>query len=334
MQSMGEPLVSVVIPVYGVENRVKRFAKSLFSQTFADQTEFIFVDDATKDKSMEIINGVLNNDFSQLKSRVKILRHKYNKGLPAARNTGMKEALGKYIMHVDSDDFLNPVLIKRLYDKCEKENLDMAWCDWQIVKGNQEIKVSEPEYSTGADALLHTLIGPLHYNVWNKIIRRRIFEDNCIEFPEGYSMGEDMTIMMVLSCSDRVGKVEGHLYSYIKYDTGTITSAYIENHISSLEYNINRVCDFIHNKYPGQYDKELAFMKLGMKSVFLVSGCRPRLFKTWRRLFKEADDYIGQNPQTLTRISFLEECAKRNFFLPVAIYNLIIVEFYNRLRYR
>lgn len=334
MHSIDKPLVSAVIPVYGVENRVRKFTESLFSQTYANRMEFIFVDDATKDHSMDIIMEILDLEFSNLKNQVTIVHHENNKGLPAARNTGMRHAKGRYIINFDSDDFLNPHLVERLCIKCENENLDVAWCDWNIVKGNQEIKVTEPAYSTGHEALLHTLVGPLHYNVWNKLIKRSLFMDNAIEFPEGYSMGEDMTIMMVLACSNRVGKVEGYLYNYIKYDTNTITSNYDEGHILSLEYNVTRVSNFITNRFPLKYDKELAFMKLGIKSVFLVSGFSPRLFKAWKKLFYDSNKYIGQNSQTLSRISFLEKCAKLNFFLPVALYNILIVDLYNRLRYR
>ena len=334
MQSTYKPLISVVVPVYGVEDRVKQFAESLFSQTLTDDVEFIFVNDASTDRSMQIINDILDGKFRHLRNQVKILNHKNNRGLPAARNTGIKQANGKYIINVDSDDFLAPNMLESLCKKCENENLDVAWCDWNIIKGNQEIKVTEPDYKKGSEALLHTLVGPLHYNVWNKLIKRNLFIKNAIEFPEGYSMGEYMTIMMVLACADRVGKVYGHLYNYVKYETGTITSNYAEPHIEALEHNVNRVSDFIKNKFPAMYDKEIAFMKLGMKSVFLVSGYNTRHFKAWKRLFKDANKYIGQNPQTLTRISFLEKCAKLNFFLPVALYNLLIVDFYNRLRYR
>ena len=329
---INEQLVIIIVPVYGVGERIRRFADSLFSQTIADKIEFIFVDDATPDHSIDILNEVLNDKFNHLKKRVNILRHDSNKGLPAARNTGMRVARGKYIIHVDSDDYLHPNMIERLYYKCESENLDLAWCDWNIVKGNHIINIKEPEYTTGEDALLHSLIGPLHYNVWNKLIRRRVFEKNNIIFPEGYSMGEDMTIMMILACATRVGKAEGCFYYYVKYDNGSITSQYSDNHIQSLEYNVTRVCDFIHKRWPGKYLTELAFMKLGIKSTFLISGYKPRLFRTWRRLFKEANEYIGRNKQTLTRISFLEKCAKKNLFLPVALYNLLIVDFYNRLR--
>lgn len=334
MRSMGNPEVSIVIPVYGVEDRIGRFADSLFSQSLADSIEFIFVDDATKDRSMEIVGEVLDCRYSRLKERVKILRHETNRGLPAARNTGMKAATGRYIMHVDSDDFLDPYMIERLYERCRKDNLDVAWCDWNTVKGNNRIRVSEPDYSTGVEALLHTLVGPLHYNVWNKLTRRGLFTENGIEFPEGHSMGEDMTMMMVLACAGRVGKAEGYLYNYVKYDTGTITSAYADSHIRSLEYNVNRVCGFIENKFPDKYVREMAFMKLGMKSALLLSGCRPRLFRAWKRLFSDANEYIGLNNQTSGRVSFLEKCAKRNLFLPVAVYNLLIVDIYNRLRYR
>lgn len=75
-------------------------------------------------------------------------------------------------------------------------------------------------------------------------------------------------------------------------------------------------------------------MKLGVKSVFLVSGFKPRLFKVWKNVFNEANQYIGQNPRTLSRIVMLERLAARNMFFLVGLYNILIVNIYNKLRYR
>ena len=100
---MTKPSFSIVVPVYGVEKYIGRCAETLFSQTY-DNIQFVFVNDGTKDKSMEVLAEVLEG-YQHLKDRVVIV-NKENGGLPAARKTGMEYVTGDYVLHVDSDDWL------------------------------------------------------------------------------------------------------------------------------------------------------------------------------------------------------------------------------------
>ncbi len=325
--------ISVIVPIYGVEKYIGKFIHSLMAQTLTEGVEFIFVNDATKDGSMEILHNTLAN-YPAITKQVKIINHEVNRGLPAARNSGLSVAKGEYVINFDSDDYLEPYILEALYNEAIKENLDIVWCDWNIVIRNTRVFNKEPDYSNPEEALKGMLIGPMHYNVWNKLIRRSLFTDNNVLFPEGYSMGEDMTVIMVMACAKRVGKVDGALYNYVKYNNRTITADYTEYHIKSLRHNVGRVCEFINSSFQGKYNKELACMKLGVKSVFLVSGFKPRLFKVWKNVFNEANQYIGQNPRTLSRIVMLERLAARNMFFLVGLYNILIVNIYNKLRYR
>lgn len=331
--NVNNPKISVIVPIYGVEKYIGKFAHSLMEQTMTDGVEFIFVNDATKDDSIGVLKSVLAS-YPEMEDQVKIVSHDENKGLPSARNTGLSVACGEYVIHFDSDDYLEPTILEALYRKAEADNLDMVWCDWNLVTYNSCISIQEPCYNNAREALKGMLIGPMHYNVWNKLIRRSLFTGNSISFPDGYSMGEDMTIMMVTACADKVGKAEGNLYNYVKYDNRTITANYTDYHITSLKHNVERVCDFVNASFHDKYDKELACMKLGVKSVFLVSGIKPKLFRVWKTLFPEANKYIGQNPRALGRIVMLERCAVRNLFFIVGLYNFFIVDIYNKLRYR
>ena len=325
--------ISVVVPVYGVESHIARCVRSLMEQTMTDDVEFVFVDDATKDRSIEILENVLA-DYPRLGKQIQIIRHEKNKGLPAARNTGLAIAKGEYIINFDSDDFLESTILEKLYLRAQNDNLDFVWCDWNQVKNGGYVRIEEPSYDDAQDALKGMLIGPMHYNVWNKLIRRSLFTDYQISFPEGYSMGEDMTMMMVAECEKKVGKVDGALYNYVRYDNRTITSDYTDAHIASLKHNVERVCEFVGKLLPGKFDKELALMKLGVKSVFLVSGVKLRLFKAWQTTFPEANQYIGENPRALKRIVVLEWFASKKLFFFVVLYNVLVVNLYNKLRHK
>lgn len=93
---MSNPItISIIAPIYGVEQYITKFAESLFTQDYP-HTEYIFVNDGTKDRSIEILEKLIDEKYSHLKSQIKII-HKKNGGLPAARRTGLEHATGDYV---------------------------------------------------------------------------------------------------------------------------------------------------------------------------------------------------------------------------------------------
>ena len=144
-----------------------------------DDVEFIFVDDATPDNSMTVLKEVLARN-PEREGRVKILHHEQNQGLPAARNTGMHEATGEYIFHCDSDDYVEPDMLARLYEVALEKQADFVWCDWYLTLANSERYMKQPEYATAEEALRSMMAGGMKYNVWNKLVKRSVYTDNDI----------------------------------------------------------------------------------------------------------------------------------------------------------
>ena len=165
--------VSVIIPIYNVKSFIGRCATTLMQQTL-DEVEYIFVNDATPDESMDVLKSTLQQ-YPERLQQVKILTHEINKGLPEARNTGLKIATGKYIYHCDSDDFMEPDTLKQLYETAERENADYVWCDYFIVQENENIQKRQPDYANAEQALKRVLCGDMVYNVWNKLVCKKSF---------------------------------------------------------------------------------------------------------------------------------------------------------------
>ncbi len=116
---MSEPKISIIIPVYNVEKYLRECLDSCINQTLAD-IEIICVDDASPDNSIKILE-----EYQQQDSRIKIFRHEKNKNLGAARNTGLKNATGKYIWFIDSDDYIDKKACQILYDAIKEFDVDM-----------------------------------------------------------------------------------------------------------------------------------------------------------------------------------------------------------------
>lgn len=115
---MSTPKVSVIIPVYNVEPHIERCARSLFEQTL-EEIEYIFVNDCTPDASMRILQNVLEN-YAQRKNQIIIINQPYNMGAAKAREIGIKAASGEYIIHCDSDDWVDKEMYRTMYEKAVK----------------------------------------------------------------------------------------------------------------------------------------------------------------------------------------------------------------------
>lgn len=198
----GIPKVSVIVPIYGVEAFIERCARSLMEQTL-DGVEYIFVDDASKDGSIVLLKKVMEKYPAKNKA-VSIIIHEKNKGLPAARNTGLEKANGEYIFHCDGDDFIESNALELLYNAAKENEADIVWCDWYLTFKKNERRMSEPSFVEPIDALKSMLGGGMKYNVWNKLVRRKLYTENSIYFPEGYGMGEDMTMILLFAYAHKV----------------------------------------------------------------------------------------------------------------------------------
>ena len=185
------PKVSVIVPVHGVEKFVEHCAVSLMEQTL-DGVECIFVDDCTPDSSVDIIRDVISR-YPDRDAR--IVSHSVNRGLPSARNTGLGLAMGKYVFHCDGDDWIEPDMLEKMYAVAEKSQADIVYCDFYLSYEKNERYMSNPCLESGEELLRQGFLsGAVKYNVWNKLVRRRLYTDNGIVFPDGHSMGEDMNM--------------------------------------------------------------------------------------------------------------------------------------------
>ena len=311
--------VSVIIPIYKVEKFIERCVRSLMEQTLKE-VEYIFVDDATPDKSIE----VLKSSLAQYPDRkATILNHQQNQGLPAARNTGLAVATGEYIFHCDSDDCVEPTMLEELYVAAQKNNADIVWCDWFLTFAENERYMKQPSFDTPLEALKAMLSGGMKYNVWNKLVRRSLYTDNGILFPTGYGMGEDMTMMMLFAHAQKVAYVPQAFYHYVKLNTGAFSQTYSERHLIELKHNIQRICDYMQTVMGDKLEKELAFFKLEAKFPFLISNDSKK-YILWREWYPEVNHYILQNKNVSLRSRYLQWFAWKGQFWVVKLHYYLL----------
>ena len=246
--------VSVCIPVYGVEKYIARCAKSLFNQSMRSDIEFIFVNDCTKDKSMEILAETIQKYPERLK-QIKIIHHEKNKGLAGARNTALQHAEGDYIIHCDSDDMVDKCYCENMYNAAVKNNADVSACPIFLWQGDSPSGIiSLPE--GGLEAWFAQSFHSAVFNsLCNKMFARHIALDPSIQVPDNITMAEDLlrTTQMLLKCKKAVTCVPNeNCYHYYLGHSGASTTNYSNKTFASEKEVISILDKIIPDKYANQ----------------------------------------------------------------------------------
>ena len=205
--------VSIIIPVYKVQDYIERCLDSVINQTYSGRIECIIVDDCGGDGSIDIAERCIAENSSAVE--FKIIRHEKNRGLAAARNTGVKSATGDFIMHLDSDDWLEPGAVDILVKKQNESDADIVSGN-AMAHYNDTTKIFiEPDYADNMAMVNTTIKLTLDHVIWRRLIRRNLYIDNCIEAVEGVNIGEDHhTLPRLAYFAKKIVKVDTIVYHY------------------------------------------------------------------------------------------------------------------------
>lgn len=188
--------VSIITTIYNCEKYIETCARSLFGQTLTE-LEYIFVNDATPDNSITILKNVLE-DYPNRISYVKIINLNTNGGVANARQVGINHATGEYIIHCDSDDWLDEDMYERLYQIAKETDADIVGCNFRHEFSNLQYDFHQ-QYADNMEENISRLInGKIFPSLCTSLTRKSLIEDNGITFPTGLNMGEDLYINLQL----------------------------------------------------------------------------------------------------------------------------------------
>ncbi len=283
------PKVSVIIPVYGVENSIERCARSLFEQTL-DEMEYLFIDDCTKDRSIEVLKSVLK-DYPKRKSQVTIHRMDNNSGQAKVREWGILNATGEYIIHCDSDDWVDKDIYRELYEKAKENDSDIVICDFYKVNNTKleyvKGRFNDDKYSLISDLLTENI----SWSLWNKLIKTCLYRMSGIQFPKG-NMGEDMALTMQLILkTNKISYLSKPLYYYL-YNPLSITHQKAEDaiFIKHIQFtnNVNLVLlSFNQSGLSECFNKELTYLKWCARRCLWSITNKPQYRTIWRHTYPE-----------------------------------------------
>lgn len=231
-------LVSVVVPIYNVEDYLEKCIQSIQKQTY-ENLEIILVDDGATDRC-----GELCDEYARYDGRIRVV-HKVNGGLSDARNAGIEIATGKYFVFIDSDDYIHPQMIELLYGSIKDQDAQIAVCGFQSVKEDEHVEQEKLQDVT--TVLIEKEEDRLEYFMektygeftvaWNKMYPAELFKE--IRYPKGKIHEDEFTTYRLLEKVKRVAYIKEPLYYYVQRGSSIMGEAFNERRLHRLDaYNI------------------------------------------------------------------------------------------------
>lgn len=266
--------VSILVPIYGVEKYIEQCAVSLMEQTY-ENIEYIFVNDCTKDNSINILREVINR-YPQRKSQVQIINHEKNRGLAAARNTALDACSGDYLWHVDSDDYLSLNAIDLLVVEMQRSKADV------IIFGHfnvydDKIKRIHVHSEEKLKYITSLLLNSTPASMWDKFYSASFYRKTGIHSIEGVNQGEDYAVVpRILHQAKNIKFYDEPLYYY----NLTNQSSYSRN-ISLTSIESQKKADDILCEYFKNVDgyKDLMGLLYIRSMLFLIKTSEKKQYK-------------------------------------------------------
>lgn len=295
--------VSIIIPVYRAENFIEKCARSLFEQTLND-LEYIFIDDCTPDKSIEKLKALMceyDQRLTNEKKIVRIIRMPSNQGSFAVRKKGIELSTGDYIIHCDSDDWVDKDMYRAMYERAVSTNADIVICDYISTDGVQFYERYSGVLSDSSnDILLQMLQAKISWSTCNKLISNKLYKNNII-YPQN-SNGEDLVLIsQLMYYAKKIIYLPKPFYFYFK-NPESITRNTSEiatiNRFNQGVSNVKIVDNFFKNKLKGKLYSD-AIDNIKLIQLRLIESQlhinKKKYLKLWKTTFPELKFRLWRN---------------------------------------
>ena len=230
---MKNELVSIIIPVYNVEQYLNKCIESIINQTYPN-IEVILIDDGSTD-----LSGKICDNYAKKDCRIKVI-HKKNEGVSCARNDGVKSSKGKYVLFIDSDDYIDIDAIEKMIEEIDKD--EIIKISHRLVRNNRIIKcISNNGTFSKVDYIKKVLIGDIGGHSWGYLLKKDIIDN--LYFDERTSCMEDT--LFIINCilkAERIKCINTTFYNHVINDNGITASVNrIERNINDYMYSLNEI---------------------------------------------------------------------------------------------
>lgn len=251
--------ISIIVPVYNAAATIGRMLDSIKKQSMSD-FEVLMINDGSTDESGNILDGYHKED-----SRFKVI-HKKNGGVASARQIGIEQAKGEYVIHADSDDWLDSTMLEELYAKVKKEDADIVICDYFTNNNNGQHYVIQQPSSLVPQQVMRDMFQQLHGSCWNKLVKRICYNKIGARFFPGIDYCEDLFFWyQILSHSwvkvAYLNKAFYHYYCAIGHDS--IVGCYTKERLRKGDLLVKKMEEILPES--AVKDEAIKSFKLGQK---------------------------------------------------------------------
>ena len=265
------PIVSILVPIYGVENFIEKCAVSLFEQTYQN-IEYIFVDDCSKDNSINVLRNTIAK-YPDREKYIHVITHDKNRGLSAARNTAVAASNGGYLMHVDSDDYIDLDCVEKAVGCMLRNNADAVVFGMKhifkdkIVTTNIQISEDKNEYVASLIRREQSVC------VCGALYSSNLYKNYGVKSIEGVNFGEDYAVKpRIMYFAKKVACLNEPLYNYIHFNSESYTSKFNEKNIDDQKIILKKLSAFFLSKNDASFFKQsIDYAKVRVKAELLIS---------------------------------------------------------------
>lgn len=326
MSNYGNELISVIVPVYNVEQYLEKCVNSIINQTYKN-LEIILVDDGATDSS-----GNMCDELAKSDNRIKVY-HKENGGLSDARNYGVERATGDYIGFVDSDDYIDSEMYEKLYEAIKKENVDVAECSLKVIyPGKIELFTDEKYYKVlGKTEYLeeYLTIKKIFGSVWTKLIKSDVAKK--LVFPKGKLYEDTYYAYDLIEKVDRYVIMNNPYYNYLMREN-SITNAKFNPRILDLIEIVEKFHKTTYENYPGLKEaadcrKMYAYFSV-LNSILLEENYRDNEY------YSEILNYFKRNYISLLKNKYINHNRKLSVILiklNIDLYRKVLMKYKKKI---
>ena len=277
--------VSVVVPIYNVEQYIERCLISLFEQTL-DDIEYIFIDDCSPDKSIEILESVLKR-YPERLVQTKIIRLNENKGVANAREIGVKSSSGEYIIHCDSDDWVDKNAYSILYNEARRLEADVVYHSYTLSNGFNNIDerhiLEKRQWSPFIDYIM----------LWCKLVKRSIYFENDFIYTKAGMCEDRVYSFQIAYYAKKIVVVDKILYYYYVNTNSVCLNKSIKSCLARFEqvaYNQNILERFIESHgLSDKYSGYLFHLKYTAKQQLAPIINEEGIYSIWSTTYPEVN---------------------------------------------
>lgn len=219
-------LISIIIPIYQVDNYIAGCLDSVIEQDYTGEIECLLIDDCGTDKSIPLAEECISTNRRKNIS-FRIIHHERNRGLSAARNTGVDAATGEYVYFLDSDDTIEPQTIRLLAEPLIKRRYDFVTANYQLTGTNDtapSIALDEGEH-LGNESIVNSYHTQWFAMAWNKLISLKFIKENNLYFKEGLIREDELWSFKLACVANSMYVIHANTYNYLLLRKDSIMGA-------------------------------------------------------------------------------------------------------------